>query len=144
MTTVLVLTNSLDDCHVEAVFNRIQAQGHHTVRFDIDRLVRGECHVSLDYVTGQITLTSTEGEYDLRSVDSVWYRKPFGFSQTYGFLEHIQDPVQRAVVDREMHDVVDSICMLLADKFWINHPTAISQARLKPYQFSVARRLGLP
>jgi len=95
-------------------------------------------------VTGQITLTSTEGEYDLRSVDSVWYRKPFGFSQTYGFLEHIQDPVQRAVVDREMHDVVDSICMLLADKFWINHPTAISQARLKPYQFSVARRLGLP
>lgn len=144
MTTVLVLTNSYDDSHVEAVFDIIRAQGHKTIRVDVNRIVKGECHISLDYKTGEILHSSPEGIFDLREVESIWYRKPFGFSQTFGFLEHIQDPVQRMLIDKEMHDTVDSICMLLADKFWINHPTAIARARLKPYQISVAQRMGLP
>ena len=144
MVTVLVLTNSYDDCHVEAVFDHIHRQGGQTVRLDVDRVLRGESHLSFDYSTGKILHTSHKKVYDLCSVDSVWYRKPFGFSQTYGFLEHIQDPVQRAIVDKETHDTVDSICMLLSNRFWINHPTAISKARLKPYQYAVAKQLGLP
>lgn len=144
MITVLVLTNSFDDCHVEAVFDQIHAQGHKALRADIDRIVRGEHHISLDYASGSILHATPGNTYDLREVDSIWYRKPFGFSQTYGFLEHIKDPVQRMIVDKEMHDTVDSICMLLVDKFWINHPVAIGKARLKPYQIAVAQRLGLP
>lgn len=144
MTYVLVLTNSYDDSHVQAVFDVVRAQGHRTLRIDIDRIVRGENHISLNYETGEIIYTTPDGIFDLREVDSVWYRKPFGFGQTFGFLEHIQDPVQRTVIDKEMHDTVDSICMLLADKFWINHPIAITRARLKPYQLAVAKRLGLP
>lgn len=144
MVTVLVLTNSYDDCHVEAVFDRIHANGGETIRLDIDRVLRGESHLTFDYASDTILLTSPSGDYNLREVDSVWYRKPFGFSQTYGFLEHIRDPVQRSVVDREAHDTVDSICMLLSDKFWINRPLAISKARLKPYQYAVAKRLGMP
>lgn len=144
MTSVLVLTNSYDDSHVEAVFDIVRAKGHSALRVDIDRIARGECHISFDYSTGQILYTTSPNTYDLCEVDSVWYRKPFGFSQTFGFLEHIQDPVQRTMLDKEMHDIVDSICMLLADKFWINHPSAIARARLKPYQAAAARRLGLP
>lgn len=144
MVTVLVLTNSYDDCHVEAVFDHIDRQGGRTIRLDVDLVLRGESHLSFDYSTGRILYTSHGEDYDLHHVDSVWYRKPFGFSQTYGFLEHIQDPVQRAIIDKEMHDTVDSICMLLSDKFWINHPSAISKARLKPYQYAVAKQLGLP
>lgn len=144
MTSVLVLTNSFDDGHVEAVFEIIRSQGHETLRIDIDRIVKGESHISLDYSTGQILFSSPDGRFDLNEVESIWYRKPFGFSQTLGFLEHIQDHVQRMVIDKEMHDTVDSISMLLADKFWINHPTAIASARLKPYQIAVAQRCGLP
>lgn len=144
MTTVLVLTNSYDDSHVEAVFDIIRAQGHKTLRVDINRILKGECHISFDYTTGEILYSTPEGTFDLRQVDSVWYRKPFGFSQTFGFLEHIKDPVQRAMLDKEMRDTIDSICMLLADKFWINHPDAIARARLKPYQISVAKQVGMP
>lgn len=144
MVTVLVLTNSYDDCHIEAVFDQIHARGEKTIRIDINRVLRGESHLTFDYASERILFSSPDGVYDLREVDSVWYRKPFGFSQTYGFLEHIKDPVQRVVVDKEAHDTVDSICMLLADKFWVNHPSAISKARLKPYQYAVAKRLGMP
>lgn len=144
MVTVLVLTNSYDDCHVEAVFDRIHANGGATIRIDIDRVLRGENHLTFDYASDTILHTSSSGSINLREVDSVWYRKPFGFSQTYGFLEHIKDPVQRSVVDKEAHDVVDSICMLLSEKFWVNHPSAISKARLKPYQYAVAKRIGMP
>ena len=144
MVTVLVLTNSYDDCHVDAVFEHVHRQGGKTARLDFDRILRGESHISFDYSTNNITLTSHKKTYNLCDVDSVWYRKPFGFGQTYGFLEHIQDPVQREIVNKEAHDTVDSICMLLSDKFWINHPTAINKARLKPYQLTVAKQLGLP
>ncbi len=144
MVAVLVLTNSYDDCHVEAVFDQIHRQGGQTVRLDVDSLLCGESHLTFNYSTGQILYTTPKKVFDLRDADSVWYRKPFGFSQTYGFLEHIKDPVQRTIVDKETHDTVDSICMLLSDKFWINHPTAISRARLKPYQYAVAKQLGLP
>lgn len=144
MTTVLVLTNSLDDGHVEAVFEKVRAQGHKTLRVDTDRIVRGEHHISFDYATGEILYATPDGSFDLRDADSIWFRKPFGFSQTLGFVEHIKDPIQRATVDKEMHDVVESICLLLADKFWINHPTTINRARLKPYQIAVAQRVGLP
>lgn len=144
MVTVLVLTNSYDDCHVKAVFDQIHAHGSNTIRIDIDRVLRGESHLTFDYASEEILFSSSDGVRNLHEVDSVWYRKPFGFNQTYGFLEHIKDPVQRAVVDKETHDTVDSICMLLADKFWVNHPTAIGRARLKPYQHAVAKRLGMP
>lgn len=144
MATVLVLTNSYDDCHVMAVSEQIHALGGNTIRIDIDRALRGESHLTFDYVLERILFSSSDGVHNLQEVDSVWYRKPFGFSQTYGYLEHIKDPVQRAVVDKETRDTVDSICMLLAEKFWINHPSAIGRARLKPYQYAVAKRLGMP
>lgn len=144
MATVLVLTNSYDDAHVEAVFEIIRAKGHDALRVDINRVIQGESHISFDYQKGRITYASGYGSFNLYDVDSVWYRKPFGFGQTQGFLEYIKDPIQRAVVDKEMHDVVDSIALLLADKFWINHPNIIAQARLKPYQLSVAQRVGMP
>ncbi len=144
MTIVAVLTNSYDDSHVEAVFDIIRAKGHRTLRVNVDSIVKGEASISLDYATGEIRYSASNGVFDLCGADSIWYRKPFGFGQTLGFLEYIKDPVQRMVVEKEMHDIVDGVSMLLADKFWINHPAAIARARLKPYQISVAQRIGLP
>lgn len=143
MTTVLVLTNSFDDCHVEAVFDKIHLSHHRTLRVDIDRIVRGEHHISLNYNNGTIIYSTPKGSFDLMDAESVWFRKPFGFGPTYGFVEHIKDPVQRDVVDKEMHDLVNGICALLADKFWINHPSAINRARLKPHQLRTAQKVGL-
>ena len=114
------------------------------VRVDIDRVLRGESCLTIDYGLGDISFSSKGLCVNLLDVDSVWYRKPFGFDQTFGFLENIKDPVQRSTVDKEVHDLVDSLCMLLSGKFWINHPSSISKARLKPYQYAVAKRLGMP
>lgn len=144
MTTILILTNSLDNPHVEAVSQYIDSESNRIIRIDTDLLIQGQCSISFDYSNGSILYKQLGEITDLRSIDSVWYRKPFGFSQTYGFLESIQDPVQRSIVDKEIHDVLNGLCFLLRDKFWINHPSSIHTARIKPYQLSIAKRIGLP
>lgn len=143
MTVVLILTNSLDDSHVEAVAEQIVSRGSQFIRLDVDRILRGEESLLFDYASGGILLNKDGQSYNLRNVDSVWYRKPFGFNQTYGFLEHITDSIQRDVVEKEVRDVVNGIGLLLSDKYWLNSPTAIARARIKPYQFAVALRAGL-
>lgn len=100
MTTVLILTNSLDNPHVEAVSQYIDSESNRIIRIDTDLLIQGQCSISFDYSNGSILYKQLGEITDLRSIDSVWYRKPFGFSQTYGFLESIQDPVQRSIVDK--------------------------------------------
>lgn len=144
MTTILILTNSLDNPHIGAVSQYIDSGVDHIIRVDTDLLIQGQCSISFDYSNGSILYKQLGEITDLRSIDSVWYRKPFGFSQTYGFLESIQDPVQRSIVDKEIHDVLNGLCFLLHDKFWINHPSSIHTARIKPYQLSIAKRIGLP
>ena len=144
MTSILALTNSYDDSHIEAVQSHIDHDVHTFTRVDVDRIVRGEHQILWDYQSMRVLLVTEKETIRLDEVDSVWFRKPFGFGSNYGFVESIKDPVQRTVIEKEMRDLVDSLCAILADKFWLNHPQALSRARLKPYQLHLAREVGLP
>lgn len=144
MPTVLVLTNSYDDAHVNAVTEHIHLMGGKVFRVDTDRLLSGEQNIAWDCQSSSCRIVQDRGgSFDLFNVSAVWFRKPFGFGK-HGFAERsIDDPVQREVVEREVHDVIDGLCLSLSSRRWINHPKDMSLARLKPFQLQLAHSVGL-
>lgn len=144
MAQILVVTNSYDDLHVQAVERELRKRGSALFRVDVDLLVRGQNRVVFDFQDGLsvVTLRTDAGDIRDAEVDSVWVRKPFGFGDS-GFVESIRDPVQRATVAKEIGAVVDSLFALLEDRFWLNKPAAVARARLKPLQLRLAREAGL-
>lgn len=142
MATILVLTNSYDDVHVQAVQKHLNSMGHDLVRMDVDRIIRGEWQVRWDYQNVECWLITEYNAYNLFEVDSVWFRKPYGFG-TSGFVESIKDPVQRAAVAKEARDLIDGLSMALGSKFWLNSLEDLNRARLKPYQLHLAKAVGM-
>lgn len=143
MSKVLVLTNSLDLPHVQVIEHHLNQRGHDLVRLDVDLVLRGEQSVTWDYQANSLRLRTEDGSVELLDVDSVWFRKPFGFGANFGFAETIRDPVQRMMVEKEARDIVEGLCAVLQSKRWINHPHQINQARLKPYQLHLAWSLAM-
>lgn len=143
MTTVLVLTNSLDDLHVEAVREHVENLNHRLIRVDIDRIVRGENQILWDYQQNSVQVIVGDKAISLNEVGSVWWRKPFGFGGIHGFAESIRDPVQRNVAEKEVRDLVEGLCATLESKFWLNRPSTMATAKLKPLQLHVARNIGI-
>lgn len=48
MTAVLILTNSLDNPHVEAVSQYIDSESNRIIRIDTDLLIQGQCSISFN------------------------------------------------------------------------------------------------
>lgn len=144
MTNVLVVTNSYDDPHVNAVRGEIERLGGKLTRFDVDLLVMGQNQVSFDYRSDRsvVTLTTQKGQTSPGDVQSVWYRKPYGFGGR-GFVESVNDPVQRAAVAKDVRAAMCAVFEALDDRFWLNTPGAIRRGQLKPYQIRLARDAGL-
>ena len=144
MSSIVVLTNSFDDAHVNAVADPLRELGHEVIRMNTDKILLGDQSIVWDYQSGGILLETHDEEncVDLSSVDSVWYRKPFGFGRL-GFAEIVKDPIQRNVVESEVRHIIDGLCMALGSKLWVNHPIDIYRARLKPFQLQIARSIGL-
>jgi len=138
LNTTLVLTNSNDGLHSEAVINNVETLGGQPIRLDVDKVATGEHKLLLSYTsTGNgIVLDTGRASYDLGSVQSVWFRRP------YSYKLQIADSVQAAAAEVEFRDVLDGLWQLLSDKFWISHPGAIAKARLKPYQLNAAVLAG--
>ena len=138
MNTSLVLTNSRDGLHSEEVINNIEQHGGQSIRLDVDRLATGEHSLLLTYTSlgNSIVLDTGTTSYDLGLVHSVWFRRPYRYELP------IEDPVQAAAAESEFRDVLHGLWELLSDKYWISHPSAISKARLKPYQLKAAASAG--
>jgi len=142
LSTVLVLTNSYDDAHVNAVARCVHRAGNRILRVDTDRILRGDNYLVWDYQSDRVLLRTETNSLDLLESDSIWFRKPFGFGGRHGLVELIKEPVQREIVEREVRDIVSGLCTVLNSRRWVNHPNDMSQARLKPYQLKLARSMG--
>lgn len=141
MTTVLALTNSHDGRNSGTVLEAIQSLGHCVVRLDVDMVTRGSHTLLVDYRlregSPRTLLRTRDSEYDLSTVDSVWFRRPYSFD----FI--IKDPVQKGVAERETRSVLSGLWELLGRKFWVSRPHAISRGQLKTNQIKLARGAGL-
>lgn len=145
MAQILVITNSYDNLHVEAVRKEVEALGSTLTRFDVDLLVKGQNQITFDYKDGlgAVSLsTPDEGTFEIADIDTLWLRKPFGFGN-FGFVESIKDPVQRGAVAKEVGAVMNALFSLLSDRLWPSSIAAMERAQSKPYQLSIAQRVGL-
>jgi glutathione synthase/RimK-type ligase-like ATP-grasp enzyme len=107
-------------------------------------LVKGQNQVSFDYQDGfgSVLLSTPKGETKADDIDSAWLRKPYGFGDV-GFVESINDPVQRGLAAKEVTAMLSGLFALLNDRYWLNNPSSITRAQSKPYQLSLARKIGL-
>ncbi|MBP9826951.1 hypothetical protein KBC99_00555 [Candidatus Saccharibacteria bacterium] len=137
MSDVLVLTNSEDDPNSSSVIEKVLYQGHSVVRMDIDCITNGTHRLTLNYHGATRMIYETgKMSYQLDDVDSVWFRRPYSFDFC------IEDPVQLAVAEEEVRDVLDGAWQLLEAKYWVSSATSIRRARLKPLQMAYAQRFG--
>jgi ATP-grasp ribosomal peptide maturase len=137
---VLVLTQ-VEDPTADLVLDELNQRGVAFVRCD-----PGDFPASL-VLTARLDQNAAtwagrlSGEYrgvSLESIRSVYYRRPsqFRFSQHMSATEH------RFAATAARHGI-SGVLSGLSEVCWINHPAAMADARVKPYQLAVAARCGL-
>lgn len=77
-------------------------------------------------------------EIDLRSLRAVYYRRPSEFRFPSG-----GSPEENAFARSQARHGVSGVLSGLSDAVWLNSPSAMADARVKPYQLAVAQRCGL-
>jgi glutathione synthase/RimK-type ligase-like ATP-grasp enzyme len=77
-------------------------------------------------------------EVDLSSLRAVYYRRPSEFHIPSG-----ASPAEEAFARSQARHGVSGVLTSLPDVIWLNSPSAMADARVKPYQLAVAQRCGL-
>lgn len=91
-----------------------------------------------DSATWSGRLSGEHRGVSLDSIRSVYYRRPSQFR----FTEHMTATEQRFASMAARHGM-SGVLSGLIDVCWVNHPAAMADARVKPYQLAVASRCGL-
>lgn len=131
---VLLLTNSADVETSGAVESALLALGAEPISLHGDQISAGRQRLTLDLSRPEPHILLDDRE--IGGVSSVWFRRPYTFDIA------VSDPVQREAAEEELRHVLDATFEMLSDRPWIDHPSALRRARLKPLQLSVARRAG--
>lgn len=136
MSAVLVLT-SRNDLTADAVVDELTSRGADVVRYDTaDFPIASRLAVTLGPDGWEGTLTG-DRPIDLRSVGSVWWRRPAEF-----VVPDAWPDIARAFAVSEARVGVLGVLGSLPVR-WINHPSKDSAANYKPVQLAVAARAGL-
>lgn len=135
---VLIITHSQDNESVDMVREAIHAKGGRAWRFDTDlyptevSLSLGAGPEGLDY-----RLRTAEGELDLGTVESLWYRRV----ATGDGLPSLP-PQFRSASLKEIHATVNGFFHAF-EGFQLDGPEKVRRADHKQHQLQVARRVGL-
>jgi MvdD family ATP-grasp ribosomal peptide maturase len=138
--TVLIITRSDDNESVQMVAQAIERKGGKAIRFDTDRYPT-EVRLSAYYGRGndeRLTLTSDEGEFNLREVEAIWHRR-----LNYGAkLPATLDKQLRYASLGETRAAAQGMLSSLK-AFRMDAVQHIRHAENKQLQLQVARELGL-
>ncbi|MFC5799917.1 ATP-grasp ribosomal peptide maturase [Streptomyces formicae] len=131
--TVLILT-CRQDVTADMVVARLHERGVPLVRLD-PADVPGEASLSAEYVRGDFYgHLSTDGRLlSMSALRSIWVRRPGEPAA------HAPEPSEwlTAETEQALYGMLYS-----ATARWMNHPSASTQARCKPWQLGVAHRSG--
>ena len=132
--TILLVTNSYDVAadYVTAVLDKL---GTAYFRLDTDRFPQ-YVQASFDPARGS-TLRSGTSSILEREITAVWYRRHS--------TPDLPNGIERGEADfcrRESRALLIGMLQALPTRRWMSHPIALAAAEAKPYQLSVARRLG--
>ena len=81
---------------------------------------------------------ATSRGVDLGSVRAVYYRRPSDFQLPAGLSQ-----VEQAFARSQARHAFSGVLTSLPGIAWLNHPAAMADARVKPYQLAVAANCGL-
>lgn len=140
LMNILIITRSDDNESVPMVASAIERRGGKPVRFDTDRYPT-EVRLTAYYGAGgdeRLTLTSDEGEFDLREVTGIWHRRlNFG-----GRLPATLDRQLRHASVTETRAAAQGLLASLK-AFRVDAVQHIRHAENKQLQLRVAREVGL-
>jgi glutathione synthase/RimK-type ligase-like ATP-grasp enzyme len=130
--THLVITRE-DDPHADLVVRALATIGDECIRLNPTAFPRNiSLTISIDCEAVRHRLLCGRRHASLSAVRTVWWRQPDAPS--------VRGRTQRDA--REVYCALDSLWLLLADRFWVNPYPSYQAARCKPYQLHVAREVG--
>ncbi|GAA1558416.1 ATP-grasp ribosomal peptide maturase [Kribbella sancticallisti] len=137
---ILVLTHD-DDPTADVVLHELNLRGTPFVRCD-----PGDFPISLRLTArldagGMVWDGRFEGaprEIDLRSIRAIYYRRPSDFRLPDGRSSGVE-----AFARSQARHGFSGVLSSLPDAVWLNSPSAMADARVKPHQLAVASRCGL-
>ncbi|WP_143060305.1 MvdC/MvdD family ATP grasp protein [Streptomyces sp. TLI_105] len=129
-----------DEDHSRAVRRTLEAAGREVVRLDLaDFPARGD--ITLDYATAGepvYTIRTPTAHAHLERCRAAWWRRvrPFTADRRLGSLRDQNFAISET--GEALHGLFHSL-----DCTWVNPPALDAVAHHKPYQWQVARRMGL-
>ena len=135
---ILILTNSAD-AHSNVVTKSLKSKNIEFVRFDTETfpLKSGAVLHFSDFLE-QKCLYIDGQRIDLGRIRCVWYRRPEPPS-----LAEVDDLENRKFATSESSHVLKALWCLLGHCFWVNPYESSRMAESKPYQLSIAKKIGL-
>jgi ATP-grasp ribosomal peptide maturase len=137
---ILVLTHD-DDPTADVVLHQLNARGTPFVRCD-----PGTFPTEL-FLTARLDPggTAWDGQFsgapreiELQSLRAVYYRRPSDFRLSSG-----GSPGEEAFARSQARHGFSGVLSSLPEAVWLNNPSAMADARVKPHQLAVAARCGL-
>ena len=137
---ILVLTHD-DDPTADVVLHVLNGRGTPFVRCDPGSFptamqLTARLHGGAESWEG--SMTGALRGIDLGAVRAVYYRRPSNFHAPDGLAESDQE-----FVTAQARHGLPGVLAGLAGVTWLNHPAAMADARVKPYQLAIATRCGL-
>jgi ATP-grasp ribosomal peptide maturase len=137
---ILVLTHD-DDPTADIVLHELNSRGTPFVRCDpgnFPAALKLTTRLSAGEESWGGSLNGAPRGIDLGSVRAVYYRRPSDFRAPAGLSRSDQ-----VFVTAQARHGLPGVLAGLAEVSWVNHPAAMADARVKPYQLAVASRCGL-
>lgn len=134
--TVLILTQDFDPT-VDPVVCSLRDRDANVVRVDLSYLPQRLTLTASGFGGSRRVLRHREREVDLDALAGVWYRRPTAFE----FDERMSEAEQQFARKEATHGVGG--ILRSTDCLWMNRPDLDAVAELKPYQLTLASRLGM-
>ncbi|GIG91313.1 MvdC/MvdD family ATP grasp protein [Plantactinospora endophytica] len=133
---VLILTQDFDPT-VDPVVQALGAKGADVVRVDVSYFPRKMTFTASDFDGDRRRLRHRDRDIDLDRLSGVWYRRPTAFD----FGAEMGQAEKQFARNEALHGVGG--LLRATDCLWVNRPDIDATAELKPYQLTLAKKLGL-
>jgi ATP-grasp ribosomal peptide maturase len=137
---ILVLTHD-DDPTADVVLHQLNARGTPFVRCDPGSFpadLRLTARLDPGGTTWDGQFSGAPREIGLQSLRAVYYRRPSEFRFPSRGL-----PAEEAFARSQARHGFSGVLSSLPEAVWLNSPSAMADARVKPHQLAVAARCGL-
>jgi glutathione synthase/RimK-type ligase-like ATP-grasp enzyme len=134
---ILIISNE-EDLTADYVVLELERRGLPFLRINTENYpVSIHLEANYEESSRNIYITHPNGKLDINTISSIWYRRP----GSPCISSNISNPSIRNYAFNESLAFLQSFYKLLPDK-WLNHPFNISAAESKPYQLSLAQKVG--